>query len=379
MLQHLLAGFAALLTLIAAGISIRAPAWPTALSMPEPAPACIGHSVLDIKPLREAKGFAHAASAVFLRDGRLRAVWYEGSNELKSDVRIWTATFDGTRWSGARPVLGPDETTAGTGYYVQKLGNSIIFRDQNGELVIVFAGIGSIGGWDGVSLKITRSLDEGESWLPPQSLTTTAIFNFGTNVRGPAVPAAGNFTLIPTYHSFVLHFPEVVLLDNRDRVVGKRRIGVAFRGIQPFITVLNEHRAIAFMRVNEGFTLEAKTDDAGWSWTEPVQTTSPNQDTPVVVARIGDDLFMISSYYDSSMDRWSLIFAISTDEGQSWRTIYARQYGIGDFPKYPWLTVGTDGLFHLLFTVVQSDGNSKLMHGRISRDWIAEHGGPACP
>lgn len=379
MLRHLLAGLAALLTFIAAGICIRAPAWPTAFVAPAPAPRCIGRSVLDIQPFRDAKRYAHATSAVILRDGRLRAVWYEGLKELSRDVKLWTATFDGTRWSGTHPILGPAETTAGSGRYVRALGNPIIFRDANGELEIVFAAIGGVGGWDGVSLKITRSFDEGETWSPPRNLTTTAIFNWGTNVRGPAVPAAGNFTLIPTSREFVRPFPEIALLDSRGRVVGKRRIGIRFSGLQPFITVLDQHRAIAFMRVRAGFTLAAKTNDAGWSWTEPVQTTSPNMDSPVVVTPVGDDLFMITSYYDSSTRLWSLTFAISSDEGQSWRTIYVRQFATGMRARYPWLIVGTDGLYHVLFTYSRPDGSSELMHARISRDWIAEQGGPACP
>jgi predicted neuraminidase len=380
MLQNLLAGCAAFATFIAALISLYAPAWPTAFTVSAPTPGCIGRSVLDIQPFREANRYAHATSAVILRDGRLRAIWYEGTKELSQDVRLWTATYDSTRWSGTHPILGPAETSEGIGRYVRKLGDPIIFRDAKGELVIVFASLG-IGGWDGASLKITRSFDEGETWSLPRNLTTAAIFNLGTNVRGPAGPAAGGFTLIPTSHEFWRQFSELVLLDSRGRVVGKRRIGIRFRGTQPFVTVLDEHRAVAFMRVDEGFTLIAQTNDAGWSWTEPTQTTSPSMDSPVVVTRIGDDLLMISSYHDLSMHRWSLNFAISTNEGQSWRTIYSRQFGTGSLTKarYPWLIVGTDGLYHLLFTYSHDDGSTELMHARISRDWIAEQGGSGCP
>jgi predicted neuraminidase len=377
MLHHPLAFLAASLALIAGGISVHAPAWPIAFAASAPTPGCIGRSIFDIEPVHEGQRYAHAASAVVLRDGRLRAIWYAGSKERNPDVRIWTATFDGTRWSAASAIISPAEATAGTGRYVQRLGNPIIFRDAAGELVIVFVGLGGIGGWDGASLKITHSLDEGITWSPPQNLTTTAILNLGTNVRGPAVPATGNFTLIPTSHEFVRPFPEIVLLDGRGRVVGKRRIGINLRGSQPFITVLDEHRAVAFMRVDSGFTLLSKTDDAGRSWTEPVPTTSSNFDSPVVVARIGNSLFMISSYFDASMGRWSLTFAISADEGQSWRNIYTKQISSGD-ARYPWLLVGSDGLFHILFTY-SHDGSSELMHARISRDWIAEQGGPACP
>ena len=358
---------------------MRAPAWPTAFAAPAPAPRCIGRSVLEIEPFHDGQRLAHAVSAVVLRDGRLRAVWYDGSKELSTDVKLWTATFDGTHWSTPRAIIGPAEASAGTGRYVRKLGNPIIYRDAAGELVIVFSGI-AFGGWPGVSLKISRSPDDGETWSPPQNLTTTAIFNLGTNVRGPAVPAAGGFTLVPTSHEFLRTFSALVLLDSRGRVVGKRRIGTALGGFQPFLAVLDEHRAIAFMRVIRGFILSAKTDDAAASWTEPSETTSPTRNTPVVAAPIGSELFMISSQLDRVRDRWSLTFAMSADQGRSWRNIYARQFGDSPLavPKYPWLIVGSDGLFHILFTFLRDDGSTQLMHARVSRDWIAEHGGPAC-
>ena len=100
-----------------------------------------------------------------------------------------------------------------------------------------------------------------------------------------------------------------------------------------------------------------------------------------VVTPIGGGLLMISSYYDASANQWSLNFSISMDEGETWRAIHARQFGIGLLMKarYPWLITGPDVLYHLLFTYSHLDGSTELMHGRISRDWIAEQGGPGCP
>ena len=376
MLRHLSAALAAVLTCVAAWISGHAPVWPTAFAAPAPAPSCIGRSIFDLQPFRNANTYAHASSAVLLRDGRIRAVWYEGPKELSPNVKLWTATYDGTRWSEARPILDPAATTAGTGRYVQKLANTLIFRDPEGRLVILFASLG-IGGWDTTSLKMMQSPDEGETWTPPRSLTTTPTFNFATNVRGPAVAAEGGFTLIPTSHEFLQPFPEVTLLDSRDRVVGKRRIGISFRGSQPFITVLDKSRALAFMRVDDAYTLRSKTDDAGASWTEPEQTTSPNLDSPVVVTPIGNSLLMVTTFYDRKQLPWWLTFAVSTDAGRYWRTFYAKKYDW--WARYPWLMVGKDGLYHLLYTLLRADNNTQLMHARISRDWIAENGGPACP
>ena len=348
--------------------------------MPAPAPSCTGKSVFDLVVFHDARPqLAHAANAVMLRDGRLRAIWYQGTKELSPDVRIWSATFDGVRWSAARPIIGPAEATVGSGRYVKRLGNPVIFRDGRGELVMVIATLGAIGGWDGVSLKMMRSRDEGENWSPPRNLTTSPIFNFGTNVRGPALPVAGGgFTLLPTSHEFVRSFPELVLLDEHGRVVGKRRIGISHGGSQPFVVVQDARHATAFMRVRRSLTLLSRTEDAGSSWTEPVQTTAVNDDVPVVVTRIGNELLMVTSRADLAAMRWSLVFAVSGDGGMSWHDIFLRPFGPLEVPKYPWLMIGKDGLYHLLFSVVVDNKASELMHVRFSRDWIAQREGVPC-
>jgi predicted neuraminidase len=379
MLHHVLAAAAATLALVAAGVGSRAPAWPDSLVPPPDAPACTGRPVFAVEKFHTGRKVAHATTAVMLRDGRLMAVWYEGSKELAPDVKIWTAAFDGNRWTAPRPIVDAAEVAAGTGRFVRKLGNPLIFRDAGGALVLIFATAG-VGGWDGVSLKSMDSHDDGETWSVPRNLTTAAIFNMGTNVRGPAVAAAGGVVLIPTSHEFVMPFPEVVMLDARGHVVGKRRIGIKFRGTQPFVLVRDRHRAMALMRVRRGFTPVSRTDDAGQHWSEPASTDSSNRDTPVAVTAIGDKLLMV--YSKTEADRTPVLaFSISDDEGATWREIYSESFGPGQrgITKYPWLIVGSDGLYHVLFTVADGRISSELMHARFSRDWIAQRGGPPCP
>jgi predicted neuraminidase len=379
MLHHVLAAVAVVLALLAAAASSRAPAWPDAFEPPTSAPGCIGRAVFQVEQFHSGRKLAHATSAVLLRDGRLRAVWYEGSKELARNVQIWTATFDGSRWSRPRAIVNADTAAAGTGRFIAKLGNPLIFRNASGALVLLFAAAG-IGGWDGVSLKAMHSRDDGKTWSAPRNLTTAAIYNLGTNVRGPAVAAAGGVVLIPTSHEFIKPFPELVMLDAGGRVVGKRRIGVAYGGTQPFVLVRDRRHATAFMRVKRGFTLLSSTDDAGASWNEPTPTNSINRDTPVAVTRIGDKILMVHSKRDESSLRWALAFSISDDGGANWHEIHSEPFGPGprDIPKYPWLIVGSDGLYHVLFTSSHADGHSELMHARFSRDWIAQRGGPPC-
>jgi predicted neuraminidase len=382
MRPHILAVIAAAATISAGAVAVRAPDWPAAFAAPRPAPSCTGKAAFGVAPFHDARPqLAHAVSAVLLRDGRLRAVWYQGRKELSPDARIWTATFDGTHWSKARPILGPAEATAGSGRFVRTVGNPLLFRNSRGELVLLFANIGVIGGWSGVNLKVTHSRDEGATWSPPRQLTTSPVFNMATNVRGPALPVAGGrFTLVPAYSEFGADFPELVLLDNDDRIVGKRRIGIRHRGLQPFIVATDSRHAVAFMRARDGFTLLSRTADAGNSWTAPIQTSEVNNDVPVVVTPIGRELLMVTSRLDKAASRWVLVFAVSRDAGMTWRDIFLQPLGAApnEIPKYPFLLVGADGLYHVLFSLVYGSRGSVLMHAWFSRDWIAEQEGVPC-
>lgn len=382
--RNLLWAAAIVLTLLAALAAARAPAWPTAFAPQEEPLPCVGTPSFYIQAFRLARPrFAHALSASMLRDGRMRAVWYEGSRELAPDVAIWTATFDGDNWSAPRAIIGAAETTAGIGRYARKLGNPLIYRDASGDLVIIYASV--LAGWDTVSLNLIRSQDDGDAWSPPRRLTSAPIFNFGTNVRGPAVQALGGFTLVPASYEFLRSHPEVLLLDRHGRPVGRRRIGVEFGGAQPFVLQLDERRAKSFSRVEEGgYTLLSTSDDVGWSWTAAKQTALPNYDKPVSVARLsGKHLLMV---HNGARPREAdpgrrLMLSVSDDEGETWRPLYYFDLDTqrGMRAHYPWLMSGPGGLYHLLFTYSNVRDGSQLMHVRFSRDWIAAQGGPACP
>jgi predicted neuraminidase len=381
--HHLLALIALAGCALSAVVLARAPAWPAAFApLPAP-PSCAGVPRFETSVLRAAAPrFAHAASTVTLRDGRLRAFWYEGARELAPDVALWTAVYDGSTWSRPRLAFDAAATAVATGLYVRKLGNAVVYRDAGGDLVLIFASIG-VGGWSGASLNFARSTDDGETWSSPRRLVTTATLNFSTLVKGKPIPLDGGFMLVPSYQGFVRRIAEALLLDPAGRVVGRRRIGIDFDPNQPQLAVFDRTHARAFMRSETSDrTPVSDTADAGWSWSALSHIDVENHDRPVAVAGLGmrSLLMVYSGRAQQSGVQTNLVFATSTDGGSTWSNIHLLEERptIDVDMRYPWLATAHDGLFHLVFTRFLAQG-SEIISVRFNRAWIAARGGPACP
>ncbi|MCC7348261.1 MAG: exo-alpha-sialidase [Variibacter sp.] len=360
----------------------RAPAWPAAF-VPASPPRCLGAADFTLRTLRAAAPhYAHAASAMLLRDGRLRAFWYEGTEELERDVTIRTAVFDGARWGAPDVVIGPEATAAAEGLFVTKVGNALPYRNADGGLTLIYASVG-LGGWSGASLNLIRSADEGATWSLPRRLITSATLNFSTLVRSPAVAMEGGFTLVPAYQEFLSKFPELLLLDRTDHVIGRRRLP-GTRTIQPTLAVLDRARARVFGRTKTPRALPfAATADAGATWTHARETSLRGYDKPMAVLPLGG-AHLLGVYNigvaGAPIAYGSLAIGVSDDEGTTWRTIHTLDDGSGGHSDahYPWLMLGGDGAVHLLYTRTLPAG-SVLQHARFTRDWVAAQGGPPCP
>ena len=378
----LLALGALALTALSALAMWRMPAWPATFAEPPKSILCTGQSVFDFAIVHSAAPLvAHVSSSVALHDGRLRAFWYEGSAELKKDVQIYSAIFDG-RWGEPRAIAGAVETGDAIGQYVRKLGNSVVYPDARGDLVLLFASVG-FGGWSSASLNLIRSANEGQTWSAPQHLVTTATFNFSTLVKAPPIQMEDGLTLVPAYQEFLTHIPEVILLDPSGRVVGRRRIGGGVNPLQPQLVVFDRLRARAFVRSNKLDRVQVSdTSDAGWSWSALRPISIPNFDRPVGVISLGGEhvLMVYNALARNGAPGTRLKFAVSDDGGENWRDIHALEdlTSQTEDMSYPWIVVGADGIFNLTFTNYVREG-SQIAHVRFNRDWIAAQGGPPCP
>lgn len=113
-------------------------------------PALPGEPALRSDPLPP---FAHCPSLAVLPDGRLACAWYAGSREGGKDVAILWAELAAAdvaagrcSWAAPRAVIDRATAARDLDRFVAKVGNSVIFTDDDARPWIVFVSI-AVGGW----------------------------------------------------------------------------------------------------------------------------------------------------------------------------------------------------------------------------------------
>ena len=233
----------------------------------------------------------HAASAVELTSGNLRAVWFSGSREGAGDVTVQTAVMDAAtlQWGVESTLFERHQIERSLWRYVKKLGNPVIARGPDGAIWLWMVNV-SLGGWAGSSITWSRSTDEGVSWSQPRRLVTSPFLNISTLVKGAPVAMADGQIGLPVYHEFVTKLGEVLRIDPQGQVVDKVRIPGSQTSLQPVVLVTGPENAQVYMRSgNAKALMTSTTDDAGKTWSSTHATTWPNPDAALagVVTRNG--------------------------------------------------------------------------------------------
>ena len=362
-------------------------------------PSPDGNFWMDTQFVSAAPGQAvHAASAVELINGDLRAVWFSGSREGAGDVTLQTAVMDVAtgRWGAESKLMDRVQLQRGLQRYVKKLGNPVIGRASDGSLLLWMVNV-SLGGWAGSSISWVRSEDEGRTWSLPRRLITSPFLNISTLPKGAPVRMTNGQIALPVYHEFFTKLAEMLVLDPVGKVVKKVRIPGSQTNLQPVVLVSNANNAQIFMRSGTAKTImTSTTNDAGKSWSISQPTSWPNPDSAVAgVATSGgqqwlainpghrnrEQLILIQTGLGKSFDgqaSWRVEASVSPGERLSrpqYESLLGHELGkTGVSPvqvksyvasamrqlcqgqecsqefSYPFLLQGSDGSLHLLYT-----------------------------
>jgi predicted neuraminidase len=315
----------------------------------------------------------HAATAVELADGTLRAFWYGGSREGASDVAIYTATYSAGAWSPETALVRREEAQRSLQRSLRKLGNPVAGRDPRGRVWLFYVSV-SVGGWAGSAINAMVSDDEGQTWSAPRRLISSPFFNISTLVKGPLVQLADGTMALPVYHEMIGKFGELLRLDADGRVIGKTRLSWGASSLQPVVVPRSESDAVAFMRYAgdpPGRVLVIRSSDAGEHWTAPEKTVLPNPNAAVGgVLLAGGPLLL--AFNNAEQNREDLSLALSGDFGATWR-VARRLEGEGLGPRapvseysYPWVMQDRAGNVHVLYTW----GRARIKHAVFNQAWL---------
>lgn len=269
----------------------------------------------------------HAASAIELKDGKVRAFWFSGSREGAADVTIHSAVFDTHlgRWGVETVVASRESSQQGLHRYVSKVGNPVPVRTADGRLWLYYVTV-SLGGWAGSSITAIGSDDEGMSWSAPRRLITSPFANISTLVKSAPFMYADGTLGLPVYHELFSKFAEIVRLDRRGVVIDKQRLAAGGQGtLQPVVLVQNAQQATVLTRYFGSETPRRSktmsTQDGGIHWSSPTSSALPNSDAALSAVVLADGHWLaVLNNQESGRDSLSLM--LSADRGASWRELH---------------------------------------------------------
>jgi predicted neuraminidase len=290
---------------------------------------------------------AHASTIVETHDG-LAAAWFGGTREGGKDVGIWLSRYEGKQWSAPVEVANgvqPDGTR-------HPSWNPVLFQPSKGPLVLFYKVGPSPSTWWGL---VRTSADNGRTWSPAIKLPD--------GILGPirakpvelqdGVMLAGSRT---EHEGWVVHMErysgawtaEALASAANWQKTGPLNAANEFGAIQPAILVHSPSSLQILCRTRQGVIAEARSQDAGRTWSRMMPTALPNPSAGIDAVRLADGRFLLV-YNPSATSRGKLEVAISAD-GQTWRSLAVLEDAAAGEYSYPAMIQAGDGLVHLTYT-----------------------------
>ncbi|MEA1950243.1 MAG: exo-alpha-sialidase [Planctomycetota bacterium] len=271
----------------------------------------------------------HASTLVQAVDGSLLCAWFGGTKEKNPDVSIWMSTLHGKSWS--KPVRAAK--VAETAHW-----NPVLFRDGDDILHLFFK-----VGVDVIHWKTwwASSRDNGTTWSDAVELVAGDVGGRGPVKNKPIILSDGSW-LAPasieykedkrdiwkafadrskdhgkTWHRSA-YFAKPTPRD------GKRDRRFAGAGaIQPTFWESKPGRVHALLRTAAGIVWRCDSKDGGLTWGPYEVTDLLNNNSGLDALRLKDGRVVL--IYNPVGRNWGartpLDIAVSSDNGQTWKTV----------------------------------------------------------
>ena len=350
----------------------------------------------------------HSSSVVELPNDDLLTVWFHGSGERTADDVL----IRGARWNHLTRKWTEPFLMADTPGFPET--NPVLFIDSRQKLFFMWPVIVAHK-WETALMKYRISSNYQQKDGPPKWEFQDNILLMPRNIiektkafarpeiekNGPRAEQAkrliehaedeyfsrmGWFTrthplelpsgriLVPMY-SDGYSFGIMAISDDRGITWTASEPLVGAGCIQPSVVRKNDGTLVAYMRDNGPPPKRAqmslsKDDGVSWSLAHDTEILNPGTSLENVRLKNGD---WIMVYNDLEQGRWSLVAAISGDEGATWKW---RRHLDGDPAKqidsqfhYPSVIQAKDGAIHVTYSYFTPEGKS-IKHVRFNEEWV---------
>lgn len=267
---------------------------------------------------------SHAANLLTLPDGRLGCVWFGGTQEGVPDISIWFSALEpgSSQWSAAEQLS--DDATRSEQNPI--LFTTPGFSGQGPALWLLYTAQ-KAGNQDTAEVRRRISTDSGRTWGPVETLFP-ANETGGVFVRQlPVVLPSGRW-LIPIFRCITTPGEKwvgnsddsaVMISDDggatwREHVL-PGSLGCVHMNIQP----LADGSLLALFRSRwADFIYESRSTDDGTTWSEPVPTELPNNNSSIQFTALADGRLALvynHSQADASTERRLSLYDEIDDDG----------------------------------------------------------------
>jgi predicted neuraminidase len=232
---------------------------------------------------------SHAANLLTLPDGRLGCVWFGGTQEGVPDISIWFSTLEpgSTQWS-------PAEQLSDDGARSEQ--NPILFTAPDTSLWLLYTAQ-KAGNQDTAEVRRRTSADSGRTWGPVETLFA-ANETGGVFVRQLPVVLPSGRLIIPIFRCITTPGEKwvgnsddsaVMISDDGGATWSEHvlpgSLGCVHMNIQP----VADGSLLALFRSRWADSIyESRSTDDGTTWSEPVPTELPNNNSSIQFTALAD-------------------------------------------------------------------------------------------
>lgn len=336
---------------------------------------------------------SHASFLLHLSNGDTLCAWFAGTSEGKPDVSIYLSRLPagGAAWEPEAKVSDDPERSE---------QNPVLFETPDGDVWLLYTAQ-VFGDQDTAIVRRRISKDGGRTWGAIEVLFDEP----GTFLRQPMLVLSSGDWLLPIFHcppstgkkwNGSKDVSAVKVSHDQGATWSEHPVPDSEGAVHMSVVERRDGSLLALFRSRFADSIKSSTStDGGRTWTAPVPTALPNNNSSIQSRRLNDDtLALVFNNLSASAEvqtaangeaiwgapRTPLSIALSYDEGATWPDVrdlevaptappalnLDKQDRRGRELSYPTVTADADGRINVAYTYFRK----AIKFVRVSADWV---------